>query len=365
MARKNLNRGLGALAALGALSFHLSKGKGRTDGGAPVEFRGSDSRNDPATYEGAGVTEIGMGDPAAAISDIQREAARREGMNVSEGERVAQGAAQRGDIAQMMDAGYFNRARPAGAAATARPPAGAAGAAAGPAAGAAAGPAAARAPINDREHVFSGPMGPVGSVSQARALINNRDQVFDPRAHGPLTREEAIASIPGQSARAPQGGERITGNETTRNLNNILNAPVPGVMPFGRAASAALRQPPSAVTALPAPARGGASQARLASPQARLTGPSRGTLKDAERAARQERLREQVLQENARSYGLDPNSPGYEAAMRALTRDLGGKDFTLKKKGGAVKKMASGGMTSASKRGDGIASKGKTKCKMY
>jgi hypothetical protein len=27
--------------------------------------------------------------------------------------------------------------------------------------------------------------------------------------------------------------------------------------------------------------------------------------------------------------------------------------------------MASGGMTSASKRGDGIASKGKTKCKMY
>lgn len=36
------------------------------------------------------------------------------------------------------------------------------------------------------------------------------------------------------------------------------------------------------------------------------------------------------------------------------------------KKGGAVKKMASGGMTSStSKRGDGIASKGKTRCKMY
>lgn len=35
------------------------------------------------------------------------------------------------------------------------------------------------------------------------------------------------------------------------------------------------------------------------------------------------------------------------------------------KKGGAVKKMASGGMTSASKRADGIASRGKTKCKMY
>jgi len=36
------------------------------------------------------------------------------------------------------------------------------------------------------------------------------------------------------------------------------------------------------------------------------------------------------------------------------------------KKGGAIKKMASGGMTSsASNRGDGIASKGKTRCKMY
>ena len=35
------------------------------------------------------------------------------------------------------------------------------------------------------------------------------------------------------------------------------------------------------------------------------------------------------------------------------------------KKGGKTKKMASGGMSSASKRADGIASRGKTKCKMY
>ena len=42
------------------------------------------------------------------------------------------------------------------------------------------------------------------------------------------------------------------------------------------------------------------------------------------------------------------DNPGYSAGM---------------KKGGKVKKMASGGM--ASKRGDGIASKGKTRCKMY
>lgn len=221
--------------------------------------------------------------------------------------------------------------------------------------GASAGPSAGiRSLINDREHVFDAPMRPAAR----RALINDRENVFDPRAAGPLTREEAISSIPGQSARAPQDGERVSGNEFTRNVGNILNAPVPGFIPVGRAVrgGTVLRQAPDAVPALPAP-------------QARLAGPSRGALKEAERTARQERLREQVRRENAANYGLDPNAPGYAAAVRALTRDLGGKDFTLKKKGGAVKakpkKMASGGMSSASKRGDGIASKGKTKCKMY
>ena len=42
------------------------------------------------------------------------------------------------------------------------------------------------------------------------------------------------------------------------------------------------------------------------------------------------------------------------------------KEENMFKRGGAVKKMASGGLaSSASKRGDGIASKGKTRCKMY
>jgi hypothetical protein len=45
--------------------------------------------------------------------------------------------------------------------------------------------------------------------------------------------------------------------------------------------------------------------------------------------------------------------------------DAQGREVRPLKKGGAVKKMASGGMTSASKRADGIATKGKTKCKMY
>jgi hypothetical protein len=57
--------------------------------------------------------------------------------------------------------------------------------------------------------------------------------------------------------------------------------------------------------------------------------------------------------------------PGYDEAGNFLggrrSYDEAGNPM---KKGGKVKKMASGGMT-ASSRADGIASRGKTKCKMY
>ncbi|MEY4341791.1 MAG: hypothetical protein RL541_1295 [Pseudomonadota bacterium] len=57
--------------------------------------------------------------------------------------------------------------------------------------------------------------------------------------------------------------------------------------------------------------------------------------------------------------------PGYDEAGRFVGGQRGYDEAGRPmKKGGTVKKMASGGMT-ASKRADGIASKGKTKCKMY
>jgi hypothetical protein len=110
------------------------------------------------------------------------------------------------------------------------------------------------------------------------------------------------------------------------------------------------------------------TQQALPAPTARLTGPSKADLVARDRAAREALRREEMLQENARRYGLDPNAPGYGGASRAVREQLGGGEFTLRKKGGVVKakKMASGGaISSASKRGDGIATKGKTKCKMY
>ena len=57
---------------------------------------------------------------------------------------------------------------------------------------------------------------------------------------------------------------------------------------------------------------------------------------------------------NSKKYTTELAKPAAPAAPAAVETN---------KRGGVIKKMASGGM--ASKRGDGIASKGKTRCKMY
>lgn len=113
----------------------------------------------------------------------------------------------------------------------------------------------------------------------------------------------------------------------------------------------------AAAKRLAAPRLAEYSPTLLSGPTARLTGPSRAELTAAERAARDAARRAETARENAARY----NTEG----------PLGGEGFIMRKKGGMVKakKMASGGMTSkpssASSRADGIASRGKTKCKMY
>ena len=116
------------------------------------------------------------------------------------------------------------------------------------------------------------------------------------------------------------------------------------------------------------PALGGPSTPLLGAPAKQLTGPSKTDLMARDRANRASEREDAMTRENADRYGLNPNAPGYDAAASSLRERLGGRDFTLKKKGGVIKKMASGGMTSrsssASSRGDGIAQRGKTKGRM-
>jgi tRNA U34 5-methylaminomethyl-2-thiouridine-forming methyltransferase MnmC len=87
-----------------------------------------------------------------------------------------------------------------------------------------------------------------------------------------------------------------------------------------------------------------------------------------DRAARASSRQEEMLRENARRSGLDPDNIN-PAVANKVRENMGGADFSLgMKKGGKVKRMASGGMASggmtASRRGDGIASRGKTRGKI-
>ena len=73
-----------------------------------------------------------------------------------------------------------------------------------------------------------------------------------------------------------------------------------------------------------------------------------------------ERLADMEVDETMRE--VDEERKGRKYAEKDKPTEYRGDDEY--KRGGRVKKMASGGMT-ASKRADGIATKGKTKCKMY
>lgn len=82
----------------------------------------------------------------------------------------------------------------------------------------------------------------------------------------------------------------------------------------------------------------------------------------AKRAARAEARDTEMKMGNAKNYGIDPSKPGSASALDALRKDIGGGKFTMKK-GGKVKAYKSGGSvrSSASKRADGCAIRGKTR----
>jgi len=83
------------------------------------------------------------------------------------------------------------------------------------------------------------------------------------------------------------------------------------------------------------------------------------------REARAAGRNEEMARENARRYGLNPDDMSATTSS-LLRKNMGGDDFSLPlKKGGMAKRYASGGsVSSASRRADGIATKGKTRGKM-
>ena len=145
------------------------------------------------------------------------------------------------------------------------------------------------------------------------------------------------SQIPGQSTKAPQG-EKIDSSETERNVNAALTA-----TGLGGAAAGAYKLK---------------------------------KMYDASKAAKQALLKNPRLERPGTVAGKDFLARDYEGAAKATSKgspkkqlgyskDTDVTDVMAKKRGGAVKKYASGGtVSSASKRADGIATKGKTRGRM-
>ena len=191
----------------------------------------------------------------------------------------------------------------------------------------------------------------------------------------PAEAAPATSQIPGQSTKAPQGGEKIDSSETERNINAALTATGLGGAAAGvyklkkmydaskAAKKALLKNPrlerPGTVTGKDFVVRdyeGAAKTASKGVPKKQLgykkdtdvtdVTPKKASYRSETNPTKREDARADEARDNLKNF---------------LTRDL---DRGMKK-GGSVKKYASGGMvSSASKRADGIASKGKTRCKI-
>jgi hypothetical protein len=144
------------------------------------------------------------------------------------------------------------------------------------------------------------------------------------------------SQIPGQDRSGPTGGERVSGTELSRNVSNTMNALAPLGGGFGKIGA-------ELATAGRAQRGYNAAQAARRSAEGMSPAEALAAKEAAAQAAREAKT-------------LNPNA--WLAGPKGMAENF--------RKGGAVKtkKMASGGMT-ASSRADGIASRGKTKCKMY
>ena len=176
-----------------------------------------------------------------------------------------------------------------------------------------------------------------------------------------MTKEQQYARAEAE-AKSPEGVAKRKKMEAEQGLERVT--PETALLPGG-----GLKMLSEAAKKLAAPKMAKYAQEALPAPTKRLPFDKAGSLA-RKRSERADMRREEMLKENARRYGLDEDAPGYQAAADAVRKGLGGKDFGLKK-GGSVKskpvmkKMASGGsVTPASKRADGIATRGKTRCKI-
>lgn len=327
MAKERRAANLAGLAALGAVGYQLMKDNLYKQGGAraPYEDRNIGAGRPQETF-------MGLDDTGAApYRDVDESGLggfRSIGLS---GPLAEAGGVGRSDVAAASQA---NMPPPAAVAPAAVTPAAVRAAQS----GVKAKPAPARN-FSDRAAMFR---------ASERAYRNAQAPAGQPAR--PMTREEMIAQIPTGGYGDVSGGERITGNEFTRNMGNILNAPVPGLVPVGRAAKAF-------VPATKIGSKIEEGREMVTNPLAWAAGPK--GMKQMQAAENAERKAKRAM-----------DARRNEKLATKGEEDVTGGAIGYKRGGSAgfkskPKKMASGGLSSASKRADGIASKGKTKGKIY
>jgi hypothetical protein len=171
---------------------------------------------------------------------------------------------------------------------------------------------------------------------EARAASNKTDAMRNAsraQARRIPVPQDIVDQIPGQNRSGPTGGERVSGTELGRNVSNTLNALAPMGGGVGKVGA-------ELMTAGRAQRGYNAAQAERRAAEGMSPAEALAARQEAAQAAREAKT-------------LNPNA--WMAGPKGMAENF--------RKGGAVKKMASGGMT-ASRRGDGIASRGKTRGKI-
>jgi hypothetical protein len=187
------------------------------------------------------------------------------------------------------------------------------------------------------------------------------------------TAEELAAYRPPSSSKYPDIRGSAADSERANLRKNIREGSqaVEGVYPEANLVAPGLRTAQGIAKGLAARTAGKEAPAaaspflkELPAPTKQLPYDKAGAVNRA-REARAAGRNEEMARENARRYGLNPDDMSATTSS-LLRKNMGGDDFSLPlKKGGKVRGYASGGsVSSASRRGDGIATKGKTRGKM-
>jgi hypothetical protein len=344
MARKGRRSDLAGLAALGALGYMLSKGsKAAPTGG------GSSAVSPAAVAE------------APLITDDMRKRAIAEGEKVSEGERVSRYKTDR----YIYDDAGDGSSKPVGNTGTR--------------------PTAATAPSTAtglKNPGTGNQRGPTAKELAAYEASRNANFSNEGRSRPTAMNTGSVRDIPtgGPAGYSGVRGEKIDSTETGRNVGNALAAAGPGrlsgvgMIGYEMRNADAIRK---AAMAKEVPIR-----EAVTNPLSWMAGPKNvgkfsGEVPSAGREAVTNPMAWMAgpkgmaqMNEAAPSMTTRAREAAEAVAARFRRKPLSEADTTGGaigyKKGGAVKKkMASGGMSSsASKRADGIASKGKTRGKI-